>query len=61
MKDLGLMAAGIVVLGALIVGIVSAGSESSDGSNTRNGVTVHAPLPVGATVEPNRLEAPNGR
>ena len=49
------MAAGIVVLGALIVGIVSAGSESSDGSNTRNGVIVHAPLPAGATVEPNRL------
>ena len=40
------MAAGIVVLGALIVAIVSAGSETADGSNTRNGVIVHAPLPV---------------
>lgn len=61
MKDLGLMAAGIVVIGAIIIGVVSAGSESSDGSNTRNGVTVHAPLPSGATADPNPLVAPDGR
>ncbi len=61
MKDLGLMTVGILLMGAVIIGIVSAGSESSDGSNTRSGVVVHAPLPPGASVEANRLEAPNGR
>jgi len=61
MKDLGLMAAGIVAIGAIVFGVVAAGTEAAPGSNTKNGVIIKAPLPAGASAEPNRLEAPNGR
>ena len=55
------MAAAILAFGAIVFGTVTAGAESSDGSNTRNGVIQGPPLPEGITADANRLEAPNGR
>lgn len=46
MKDLGLMALGVAIFSVIVYGAVTAGAESSDGSNTRNGVTQPA-LPQG--------------
>jgi len=60
MKDLGLMAAGFAVFSVIVFGVVDAGTESTPGSNTNNGVS-QPPLPQGVTAEINRLEAPNGR
>lgn len=55
MKDLGLMAVGIVVFVLICFGAVVAGSESSDGSNTRNAVVVGPPLPEGVRATINRI------
>lgn len=60
MKDLGLLAAGVVVFGLIVFGAVTAGAETSDGSNTRNGVMIGPELPEGITADANRLEAPSG-
>jgi hypothetical protein len=59
MKDIVYMALGCLVFSVITFGIVTAGSETSDGSNTRNGVIQGPALPEGITAEPNRLEAPN--
>jgi hypothetical protein len=61
MKDLAYMAIAILAFGAIVFGTVTAGAESADGSNTRNGVIQGPPLPEGITADANRLEAPNGR
>lgn len=55
------MAVGFLVFGAIVLGVVSAGAETSTGSNTRNGVIQGPPLPQGITATANRLVAPNGR
>ena len=60
MKDLGFMAVGIALFSVVVFGAVTAGAETSDGSNTRNGVS-QPPLPAGVVVDRTRLEAPNGR
>ena len=53
------MAAGIAVFSIIVFGAVTAGAESSDGSNTRNGVMVGPALPEGLEVDRNRLHAPD--
>jgi hypothetical protein len=53
------MAAGIAVFCAVVFGAVTAGADSSDGSNTRNGVMVGPELPGGLEVDRNRLHAPD--
>ncbi len=59
MKDLGVAAAVILAFSVIVFGAVTAGAETSDGSNTRNGVS-QPPMPEGVQVEINRLEAPSG-
>ena len=61
MKDLLYMALGVLLFAVLAFTIVTAGSETSDGSNTRNGVVQGPALPEGITADANRLSAPNGR
>lgn len=58
MKDLGVLAVGITIYSLIVFGAVAAGSETADGSNTRNAVTSGPPLPEGVHVEINRLPAP---
>ncbi len=53
------MAAGIAVFCVVVFGAVTAGADSSDGSNTRNGVMVGPALPEGLEVDRNRLHAPD--
>jgi hypothetical protein len=55
MKDLGLMAVGILVFVLICTGAIIAGSETSDGSNTRNAVVVGPPLPEGVRATVNRV------
>ncbi len=57
MKDLGLLAAGVAVYALVVFGIVAVSQESSEGSNTKNGVTVSGPLPPGIDVKANRLSS----
>ena len=61
MKDLGYMAIGVVLFGVIVFGVVTAGAETSDGSNTRNGVIQGPTLPEGITADATPLQAPNGR
>ena len=61
MKDLGVMAIGIVVFSVLTYGIVAIGDERTQGSNTKNGVMVGPPAPDGVEVDVNRIHAPEER
>lgn len=51
------MGIGVVLFGVIVYGIVTAGSPSSDGSNTRNAVTQGPELPEGVQVEVNRRQS----
>ncbi|HEU0101796.1 MAG TPA: hypothetical protein VFR07_05695 [Mycobacteriales bacterium] len=59
MKDLVYMGIGCLAFSVIVFGAVTAGAESADGSNTRNGVIQGPALPEGITAEANRLQAPN--
>ena len=54
MKDIGYMVAGTLLFGVIVWGTVTAAADSSDGSNTRNGVNFGPSLPPGSSVTVDR-------